>query len=68
MAARRPLIQDGGKSKQLPPGDTLLGLPLFVPVAKRSGQVLKLSLSATYAFLVQMRAGGSLSVQVALNG
>lgn len=68
MTGRRPLVQAGGKTQQLPPGDTLLGLPLFVPVAKQSGALLRLSLTTTYGIPVQTRAGTSVAVQVVLNG
>jgi len=68
MAARRPLVRRGGRNQQLPPGDTLLGLPVYLPAYTRSGALLKLSLNSNYSLPVTTRAGGAVNVQVVLNG
>lgn len=68
MAARRPLVRRGGRNQQLPSGDTLLGLPVYLPAYNRSGALLKLSLNTNYSLSVTTRSGSILTVQVALNG
>lgn len=68
IAARRPLVRRDGRNQQLPPGDTLLGVPVFLPAYTRSGTLLKLSLNLNYSLPVTTRSGGVLNVQVVLNG
>lgn len=68
MAVRRPLTRVGGKLKQLPDGDVLAGLPLYVPAYQQSGLALKLSLNTNYSLTAYTRAGAGLAVQVVLNG
>lgn len=65
---RRPLVRKDGKTQQLPAGDTLQGLPLYIPAVTQAGVQLKLTLSTTYALPVTNRAGTVLNVQVLLNG
>lgn len=68
MAARRPLVRHSGGNRQLPPGDTLLGVPAYLPAYQVSGTMLKLALNLDYSLTVAQAGGGSLSVQVVING
>ena len=68
MAVRRPLVRAGGKDQQLPAGDTLAGLPLYVRAHTQASTVLRLALDTDYALTAYTRAGAALSVQVVLNG
>lgn len=65
---RRPLVRKNGRTQQLPPGDSLLGLPLYVPAFTQAGASLRISLTTFYALPVENRAGKTLQVQVLLNG
>lgn len=68
MAARRPIVSAGGRRQQLPAGDTLLGVPAYLPVHQQSGAMLRVGLDLDYGLPVTLAAGGSLTVQVAING
>jgi len=52
----------------LPAGDTLLGVPSYLPAYQVAGTMLKLALNLDYSLTVAQAGGGSLSVQVVLNG
>ncbi|MDP2244004.1 hypothetical protein [Pseudomonas sp.] len=67
MTARRPIVRAGGRDQQLPPGDTVLGLPVYLSAFQQDGTLLRLALAINYALPVY-RAGGPLNVQVMLNG
>ncbi|BAO58557.1 hypothetical protein [Pseudomonas phage KPP25] len=68
MAARRPLVHGSGFPRELPAGDTLLGVPLGVLVYMRAGGTLRVSLNNNQMLPVALAAGGSLSVPVVTNG
>lgn len=65
---RRPLVRTGGRTEQLPAGDTIAGVPVAMPAYTAAGMMLRLSLNTNYALPVQLAAGGSLNVQVITNG
>ena len=62
MAARRPLVLVNGRKKELPAADTLIGVPLKLPVGTAAG-VVYLPLSSTYTLAIGLRAGGTFNVQ-----
>lgn len=68
MAARRPIVRSGGRNKQLPTGDTLLGVPSYLPAYQQGGALLKLALNLDYALTVYKAGGAGLAVQVVING
>lgn len=68
MAARRPIVRSGGRNKQLPAGDVLLGIPLAAQAYQVSGALLRLPLSVSNTLPVAMAAGGTLNVVVMTNG
>jgi len=68
MAARRPIVSEGGRRRQLPAGDTLLGVPAYVPAYTQAGALLKLALNLDYSLTAYTRAGAGLTMQVVLNG
>lgn len=68
MAARRPLVLKDGRPQQLPPGDVLVGMPVFVPAFQRDGTQVKLLLTSSMTLPVFNRAGLALQVQVIPNG
>ena len=68
MTARRPIVSADGRRRQLPPGDTLLGVPAYLPAYQAGGAMLRLALNLDYSLTVALAGGGSLSVQVVLNG
>lgn len=68
MAARRPIVSDGGRRKQLPAGDTLLGVPAYLPAYTQGGALLKLALNLDYSLTAYNQAGTGLSIQVVING
>ena len=68
MAARRPIVRAGGGDKQLPAGDTLLGVPAYLPAYQQGGLMLKLALNLNYALTAYTAAGAGLAIQVVLNG
>lgn len=64
MAARRPLVLDASnRTRELPAGDILVGVPLYLPVGLRSGGTIFLPLPTTYVLTVGLRAGGTFDVQ-----
>lgn len=69
MAARRPLTRIDGKIKQLPEGDVLQGIPVYMPVVQFGGALLKVAInSSAMTVSVGQYGGGTLSVPVAING
>lgn len=68
MAARRPIVSRNGRRQQLPAGDTLLGVPAYLPAYQQSGTLLKLALNLDYSLPVLQAGGATLSVQVVING
>ncbi|MFE3969036.1 hypothetical protein [Stenotrophomonas sp. YIM B13575] len=64
MAARRPLVLDeSNRTRELPTGDTLAGVPLYLPVGLRTGVTVFLPLSTAYMLTIGLRAGGTFDVQ-----
>ncbi|NWD49008.1 hypothetical protein [Pseudomonas gingeri] len=68
MTVRRPLVLKDGHPQQLPAGDTLMGVPVFVPAFRRGGAAVRLLLTTTMTLPVITRAGSALQVQVIPNG
>lgn len=68
MTARRPIVSVGGRRRQLPPGDTLQGVPAYLPAYQAGGAMLKLALDLDYSLPVTLTGGGVLNVKVVLNG
>lgn len=62
-------MQDAGSIGELPSGDALYGLPLYLRGYQQTGAMLKLGLTASYGLAV-VKADGvtTLNVAVALNG
>lgn len=68
MTARRPIVSAGGRRRQLPPGDSVLGVPAYLPAYQQDGTLLKLALNLDYALTAYTAAGAGLTIQVVLNG
>ncbi len=68
MAARKPLVHGSGFPRELPDGDTLLGVPLGVLVYMRAGGTLRVALNTNQMLPVALAAGGSLNIPVVTNG
>lgn len=68
MAARRPIVSRNGRRQQLPEGDTLLGVPAYMPAYQASGALLRLALNLNYSLTAYNQAGTALTIQVAING
>lgn len=68
MAARRPIVRAGGRNKQLPDDDTLLGVPAYLPAYQAGGALLKLALNLDYSLTAYNAAGDGLTIQVLING
>jgi len=68
MAVRRPIVSIDGRRRQLPDGDTLLGVPAYMPAYQSGGAMLRLALNLDYSLPVALAGGGALNVQVVLNG
>ena len=62
MAARRPIVLVNGRKKELPTADTLVGVPLRLPIGTRTG-IFNIALTPTYALTIGLRAGGTFNVQ-----
>lgn len=62
MASRRPVVILGGKFKQLPLGDTIMGTPLVVLVGLSSGTVVRVPLDAAARLPIGLNAGGVVNV------
>lgn len=62
MANRRPLTVINGRIKELPTTDTVIGVPLKLPVGTAAG-VVYLPLSSTYTLTIGLRTGGTFNVQ-----
>lgn len=67
MVARRPIVSVDGRRRQLPAGDTLLGVPAYMPAYHANGALLRLALNLNYSLPAQVAGGGTLSIQVVLN-
>lgn len=64
MAARRPLVLDASnRTRELPAGDILIGVPLQLAVGLRAGGVFNVALTSTHAMTIGLRAGGTFDVQ-----
>ncbi|WP_414609710.1 hypothetical protein [Stenotrophomonas pavanii] len=64
MAARRPLVLDASnRTRELPVGDILVGVPLQLAVGLRAGGVFNVALSSTYTITIGLRAGGTFDVK-----
>lgn len=68
MTARRPIVSADGRRRQLPPGDTLAGVPVYLPAYQAGGAMLRLALNLDYSLPVTLAGGSVLNVQVVLNG
>lgn len=68
MAARKPVVLAGSKATELPAGDTLLGVPAYMPAYQQGGVLLKLALNLNYAITCYTAAGGGLTIQAVING
>lgn len=68
MTARRPIVSVAGSLRQLPPGDTLQGVPAYLPAYQAGGAMLRLALNLDYSLPVTLAGGSVLNVQVVLNG
>lgn len=68
MAARRPIVSDAGRRRQLPAGDTLAGVPAYLPAYQAGGALLKLALNLDYSLTAYQAGGSTLTIQVVLNG
>lgn len=68
MTARKPLVSAGGHSRQLVDGDTLLGVPAYLPAYQTGGALLKLALNLDYSLTAYNAAGDGLTIQVVING
>ena len=64
MTARRPIVSEGGRRRQLRDGDTLAGVPMAVPVYQAEGALLRVALQGNGALAVGLIGGGELNVQV----
>lgn len=64
MAARRPLVLDSSnRTRELPAGDILVGVPLLLAIGLRAGGVFNVALTSTYEMAIGLRAGGTFNVQ-----
>ncbi|WP_032977720.1 hypothetical protein [Stenotrophomonas sp. RIT309] len=64
MAARRPLVLDSSnRTRELPTGDILVGVPLLLAIGLRAGGVFNVALTSTYEMAIGLRAGGTFNVQ-----
>lgn len=68
MTARRPVVRTAGRDQQLPPGDTLQGVPAYLPAYNAAGSLLKLALNLDYSLPAIQASGTTLRVQVVING
>ena len=69
MAVRRPLVRYGGRTRQLPAGDSLAGMPVYLPALQQSSVVLKVAINTTlYTVAATKQGGTTLAVSVAING
>lgn len=68
MAARRPLIIDANnRTSELPSGDTVVGVPIYLPLGLRTGDTAALPLSSDYKLTIALRSGGMATIQVVLS-
>lgn len=68
MAIRRPIVRKSGRDEQLPAGDSVAGLPIYLRAYQQSGTAVRLNLDINYALPVTLAGGSVLNVQVVLNG
>lgn len=69
MVARRPLVQVEGRTRQLPGGDSLLGVPVYLAVSTQALGMLKVTINSSTLTVAATRQGGAvLTIAVTLNG
>jgi hypothetical protein len=68
MAARRPVVVVTGKFRQLPAGDTLLGVPAKVMVILNGGTTSFINLSVNSTLPLLLNGGTSYNLPVTVNG
>lgn len=68
MTARRPLVQDAGFPKELPSGDTILGVPAKIPVLLNGGTGTYINLSVTSTLPLLLNTGSTYNLPVTVNG
>lgn len=68
MTLRRPLVRRNGRNEQLPPGDTVAGVPVSLPAFTSAGLLLRLTLTVDYSLPVLTAAGATLNIPVITNG
>lgn len=68
MALRRPIVRNGGRDQQLPVGDSVAGVPVYLRAYQQGGLSLRLTLDINYALAAYTQAGAALKIQVVLNG
>lgn len=68
MAIRRPIVRKSGRDEQLPAGDSVAGLPIYLRAYQQSGTAVRLNLDINYALPAYTQAGTGLTIQVVLNG
>lgn len=57
MAERKPLVLVGGKPRQLPDGDVLMGMQLVLPVGLASGGVERVYLDSKARLPLALASG-----------
>lgn len=67
MASRRPLVNEGGYHRELPAGDSLLGVPVSVPVLLNSGSLTRIAVTSNNTLPVLLSTGASSSIPVVIN-
>lgn len=68
MANRRPLVTSGGKIRQLPAGDTLLGVPAKIPVLLNDAIGTYINLAADSTLPILLNTGSTYNLPVTVNG
>ena len=69
MTVRRPLVRSAGRTRQLPSGDALAGVPVYIQATQQAGTILKLAVDATnYTLVATQQSGTALAIGVAISG
>lgn len=68
MAARRPLVSNGGNLQELPSGDTLFGVPLKIPVLLNQDTQGYIPLNADSSLPLLLNSGTTINLPVTVNG
>lgn len=68
MATRRPVCVVSGKERQLPTGDTLLGVPTKIPVLLNTASLSYINLSANSTLPLLLNTGSTYNLPVIVNG